>query len=77
MIAASRVVKRSVVIDQHKTSVSLELEFFVELKRIAHERRISLTSLVSEIDAGRTASNLSSALRIYVLEWIQNESRSH
>jgi predicted DNA-binding ribbon-helix-helix protein len=76
-VERSRVVKRSVVIGQHKTSVSLELEFFKELKRIAQQRQISLTRLVSEIDDLRIAGNLSSALRVYVLEWMQNESRSH
>ena len=59
-------VKRSVRIAGHPTSISLEPEFWVELVRIAGERGISINTLVTEIDATRTA-NLSSALRVFVL----------
>jgi predicted DNA-binding ribbon-helix-helix protein len=66
-LGPSRVIKRSVVIDGHKTSVSLEVEFWVELKQIARMRGTTLTDLISKIDAERTSGNLSSALRVYVL----------
>jgi predicted DNA-binding ribbon-helix-helix protein len=63
----SLVVKRSIVVDHHKTSVSLEDIFWNALKEIAHERRETLSHLVASIDANRQAANLSSALRVYVL----------
>ena len=64
---SGRPVKRSVTLHGHRTSVSLEDEFWVELVRIAAERKISLNGLISKIDDGR-ATNLSSAIRLHVLE---------
>jgi predicted DNA-binding ribbon-helix-helix protein len=67
-------VKRSVSIRGHRTSLSLEPEFWAALKEIAAARRISLASLIAEIDARRGAqpqSNLSSALRVFVLEMLR------
>lgn len=58
--------KRSVTIAGHRTSISLEDEFWSELVRIAAERNTSLNSLISDIDDGR-ATNLSSAIRLHVL----------
>lgn len=62
------IVKRSVVVAGHKTSVSLEDAFWHALKDIARERTMSLRSLVAEIDADRSGGNLSSAVRLYVLD---------
>lgn len=70
-----RIVKRSVVIAGHGTSVSLEGPFWDELKRIAEERRVSLNQLVAEVD-GRREGNLSSALRLLVLESLKARFRS-
>jgi predicted DNA-binding ribbon-helix-helix protein len=62
------VVKRSVAIAGHRTSVSLEAPFWAELHEIARQRGRSAQALVAEIDAGRAAGqNLSSAIRIFVL----------
>ena len=58
--------KRSVTIAGHRTSISLEDEFWSELVRIAGENRTSLNSLISAIDEAR-ATNLSSAIRLHVL----------
>ena len=64
--------KRSVTIDGHRTSVSLEDAFWVELSSIAEARGLSLNALVAEIDHARTApGNLSSTLRLYVLETLR------
>ena len=63
----SVVAKRSIVIDKHKTSVSLEDEFWQGLKEIAAERHLTLSELVSDIDGMRRQGNLSSALRLFVL----------
>jgi predicted DNA-binding ribbon-helix-helix protein len=61
--------KRSVVLNGHKTSVSLEDEFWDRLRSIARERRLPTDKLIEEIDAGRQSQNLSSSLRIYVLRY--------
>ena len=58
--------KRSVTITGHRTSISLEDEFWSELVRIAAENRASLNSLIAAIDEAR-ATNLSSAIRLHVL----------
>ena len=63
----SAMTKRSVNINGHKTSVSLEAPFWVELKLIAAERKVPLGHLISMIDANRQRGNLSSALRLFVL----------
>jgi predicted DNA-binding ribbon-helix-helix protein len=63
----SLVLKRSVVIAGHKTSVSLEEEFWKSLKEIAGERNMTVTELVREINANREHANLSSAIRLFVL----------
>jgi predicted DNA-binding ribbon-helix-helix protein len=65
----SYVVKRSVTIRGHRTSFSLEQPFFQALTEIAARRGLSLAALVAEVDAGRPkGANLSSALRVHVLE---------
>lgn len=63
----SQVVKGSIVIAGHKTSVSLEDSFWLSLKAIAGERQTSLSNLVSMIDSSRETGNLSSALRVFAL----------
>ena len=66
--------KRSVRIRGHQTSISLEDAFWRELVAIAGERELSLTALVAEIDASRSSrGNLSSALRLYVLEELRRK----
>jgi predicted DNA-binding ribbon-helix-helix protein len=64
----SRVIKRSLVVGGHKTSVSLEDVFWNELRSIAEKRHIHLSQLVAGIDAGRQHCNLSSAIRLFVYE---------
>lgn len=66
--ASPDIVKRSIVVAGHKTSVSLEDAFWLALKDIAKERRQSLRGLVAEIDSGRSGGNLSSAVRLFVLD---------
>jgi predicted DNA-binding ribbon-helix-helix protein len=64
----SPVVKRSIVIAGHKTSVSLEDAFWTGLKEIATARGMTLSELVASIDTGRQHGNLSSAIRLFVLD---------
>lgn len=65
--------KRSVRIARHNTSISLEPEFWDELKRIAAVEKISLNQLVARIDA-RRQGNLSSALRLFVLKELKGNA---
>jgi predicted DNA-binding ribbon-helix-helix protein len=65
------VVKRSVAIAGHRTSVSLEAPFWDALKDIAAVRGASVQALVAEIDAGRGGANLSSAIRVFVLREVR------
>jgi predicted DNA-binding ribbon-helix-helix protein len=69
----SLVVKRSIVIAGHKTSVSLEDAFWKTLKEIAHRRHMTLSDLVAAIDTGRPHGNLSSAIRLFVLDFYRNQ----
>lgn len=64
----SRVLKRSIVVGRHKTSVSLEDVFWQELRQIAHDLGLHLSQLVARIDADRQHGNLSSAIRLFVFE---------
>lgn len=64
----SRPVKRSFAIKGHRTSISLEAPFWDALKEAATQDRKPLAQLISEIDAGRGTSGLSSAVRIWLLE---------
>jgi predicted DNA-binding ribbon-helix-helix protein len=72
----SPVVKRSIRITGHKTSVSLEDDFWRALKEIAGERHISLSALVAAIENDRQHSNLSSAIRLFVLEFYRRRVSS-
>ena len=65
----SPVVKRSIVIAGHKTSVSLEDAFWQGLKQIAAERSMTLSDMVATIDTDRRHGNLSSAIRLFVLDY--------
>jgi predicted DNA-binding ribbon-helix-helix protein len=67
----SGVVKRSVAIAGHRTSVSLEAPFWDALKDIAAARGASVQALVGEIDADRGGANLSSAIRVFVLHEVR------
>ncbi len=65
--------KHSIRIARHNTSLSLETEFWERLKHIACAEGVSLKALVERIDAERTG-NLSSALRLYVLRWLEKKA---
>lgn len=70
----SPVRKRSIVLGGHKTSVSLEEPFWNSLCAIARGKRMTLSKLVEEIDTGRQHTNLSSAIRLFVLEHHVNQT---
>jgi predicted DNA-binding ribbon-helix-helix protein len=73
----SPVVKRSIVIAGHKTSVSLEDAFWKGLKEIAGGRDVTLSDLVSTIDSDRRHGNLSSAIRLFVLDYYRSQIPGH
>lgn len=68
----SPVVKRSIVVAGHKTSVSLEEAFWSGMKEISLIRSMTLSELVGEIDTNRQQGNLSSAIRLYVLNYFRS-----
>lgn len=68
-VSTAAIRKRSVVIGGHKTSVSLEDEFWDSLKEIAAEREQRLPELINAVAEGRNNANLSSALRIFMLDY--------
>ena len=72
----SQVAKRSIVVGGHKTSVSLEEPFWQGLKDIASKRRQTLSELVASIDTERKFGNLSSAVRLFVLNHYQERAPS-
>jgi predicted DNA-binding ribbon-helix-helix protein len=67
----ARMRKHSLVIKGHGTSISLEDAFWTALRSIAAARNLPLAALVAEIDAARGTGNLSSALRVFVLQNLQ------
>jgi predicted DNA-binding ribbon-helix-helix protein len=69
----SSVVKRSVVVAGHKTSVSLEDAFWKVLKDMASERDMTLSNLVGKIDSQRDRGNLSSAIRLFALDFYRDQ----
>jgi predicted DNA-binding ribbon-helix-helix protein len=69
--------KRSITIAGHRTSISLEEPFWLALAEIAAVKRTSLAGLVVEIDRAREAEvNLSSAIRLFVLDWFRSQKSS-
>lgn len=70
----SPVIKRSIVIAGHKTSVSLEDAFWKCLKEIAGGRELTLSDLVASIDSDRQHGNLSSAIRLFVLDHYRTQT---
>ena len=69
----SAVVKRSIVVAGHKTSVSLEDAFWKGLKEIAGGYHLTLSDLVARIDSDRQHGNLSSAIRLFVLDFYREQ----
>ena len=67
--------KRSVVLAGHKTSISLEEAFWTCLKDIAHAQDLTVQEMVSQIDNARTQGNLSSAVRLFVLEHYRKKAK--
>jgi predicted DNA-binding ribbon-helix-helix protein len=65
---SSTVIKRSIVIAGHRTSISLEDSFWKALKQIAKQRGDTLSGIVAAIDDKRDGGNLSSAIRVFVLD---------
>jgi len=65
--------KRSIVVVGHKTSISLEDEFWKSLREIAWQRDQAICQLIAEIDEGRHLANLSSAIRMFILRYYREQ----
>ena len=72
----SSVIKRSVIRNGHKSSISLEDQFWDALREIADREDMAISTLVAHIDHNRTTSNLSSAIRVYVLDHFRHNGKS-
>jgi predicted DNA-binding ribbon-helix-helix protein len=70
----STVIKRSVVVGGHKTSISLEDAFWRHVNEIARAHGWTISKLIAEIDGNRKQGNLSSAIRLFVLEHVRAKS---
>lgn len=70
---SSVVKKRSISVARHKTSITLEDEFWKSLREIAEERDETISELIAAIDADRELGNLSSALRLFVLRYYREQ----
>jgi predicted DNA-binding ribbon-helix-helix protein len=73
----STVKKRSIVIGSHKTSISLEDNFWICLRQIAREHATNVSELISTLDGSRNGANLSSAIRVFVLNYYRNNVDGH
>lgn len=69
----SAITKRSVVIGGHKTSVSLEDPFWAAVREMADAQGVTVSNLLRQIDLGRRNTNLSSAIRVHVLEALRGQ----
>jgi predicted DNA-binding ribbon-helix-helix protein len=70
----SSILKRSIIVGGHKTSVSLEEAFWIGMKEISGERGVTLSELVGWIDGVRENGNLSSAVRLFVLDHFKSRA---
>lgn len=75
MGANSTVIKRSIVLRGHKTSISIEDDFWSALKEMALERQQTLSAVVEAIDKQRHSGSLSSAIRVFVVRHYRDMSR--
>jgi predicted DNA-binding ribbon-helix-helix protein len=71
------VFKRSIIMNGHKTSVSLENEFWHGLREIAEQEHTTVQTLVEQIDRDRNTCNLSSAIRLFVLNHFRVREKVH
>ena len=63
--------KHTVLINGHNTSVFVEDDFWIELKKLVTKKKVSLSELISSIDQNKKKSNLSSAIRLYILNHLR------
>ena len=68
--------KRSIVIGDHKTSISLEDSFWTGLRQIARERATTVSEVVRTLNSSRASGNLSSTVRVFVLDHYRNNTAS-
>ena len=74
---SSPIIKRSIIVAGRKTSISLEDEFWKAMRAIATERNWTLSELATRVNANRQQSNLSSAIRLFVLSYFRDQISEH
>jgi predicted DNA-binding ribbon-helix-helix protein len=72
----SSITKRSVVVGRHRTSVSLEDEFWSTMREIACAQGVTVSTLIEDIDKTRGQNNLSSSIRLFVLDYVRSHRGS-
>ena len=75
-VVKSTIIKRSIAIDGRKTSIGIEDDYWNSLQEIAHQRNETVSRLITRIDAERKFANLSSAIRLFVLGFYQDQYNS-
>ena len=70
----STIIKRSIIVDGHKTSICLEDAFWSSLKEIAQAQGATVSQTVTEIEKSRQRGTLSGAIRLFVLDWVRSKS---
>lgn len=70
----SAIVKRSIILNGHKTSISLENEFWLCLREIVDQKKTKLSVLLQQIDNERSHANLSSAVRVFILNHMRSQA---
>lgn len=63
--------KHSITLMGHKTSISIESEFWEELKQIARVQNKSINEIISSIDIGKNSGNLSSSIRVFIIQYLK------
>ena len=63
-------IKKSITLKKHRTSLSLEIEFWEALSKIAEKKNLSIETLISEIDIKRKSS-LASSTRVFILKYFE------
>tara|TARA_B100001146_G_scaffold55316_1_gene48488 strand:+ start:51 stop:287 length:237 start_codon:yes stop_codon:yes gene_type:complete len=71
----SNQIKKTIVLSGHNTSIALEKEFWIQLKKIASKENLKLDNLIQKIDKEDRKGSLASEIRVYILKFIENDRK--
>tara|TARA_B100000929_G_scaffold287653_1_gene274725 strand:- start:1123 stop:1359 length:237 start_codon:yes stop_codon:yes gene_type:complete len=71
----SNQIKKTIVLSGHNTSIALEKEFWIQLKKIASKQNLKLDNLIQKIDKEDRKGSLASEIRVYILKSIENDRK--